>query len=319
MGPDTMGDGFIYKGLIATFYKSFEDAIAFNECDFIVWGSLDYLKLSPIKTLSKISKDTYSGTSPSAKELETRNLYIYKKLSIENSSEDIKKIFDFNSEKSLIVISLIKVIDFIEFQNQILKYSQLKTLEIDVFETLGVGDRVVVFRGKRYEDIFDPLISLNSFCKNTYSIAGVANVFLKKNRFWERNKILFPNLILDEPDNRVDDNSYLTVKYILKESTRKSEKLIEVVSEIEAFRRKIVDIYSDSLLTSELNVVSYIEIGQYDIELKVEGHMHIVLQFLLDPEFGIANGRAKFYQEHIQDSKVIWQVPATYKLDEVQK
>jgi hypothetical protein len=277
--------------------------------DFFLWGASNFLYIDTFNSLSQFARaedDERNVNEPGVDQvIENRYLYIYKDPDVDLLPHNqINWIFQSDLERPLLVITLLKA-DLSPVISRVKDVASKVSLHYDFFKTLGQGTGVVVTRCKTYSQAISCLVELNGLNENTYSIAGVENPFAQQQPR-ATHSFLFSKL-LQTDDIAIAEPQAVAINYMLKEGNTSGNRVHEVVNRIKQLRRKIVDDFH--LSETDLKVWTYYEIGRFDIEVRIEGHIVHLLELLVNPDYGLATIESKFYKDNIFESRTTWKTP----------
>lgn len=299
------------QGIILRFYKSINPSENIpHENSFVLWGYMDYLSHHNFSSLRDCgNKKSLLRMSQGEQGLiEEQHLYLFKNPSLNNlrpNNKPLNWIFGQNKHNSLpplIVITQVRNFSPGDYLSWLGK-NDPQLIKTDLFQTLGHSSDVIIFRGYSYQQITNRVISLNEICESSYSIAGFTNckeAFLK-----HPAEALTKNTGHNQGSS--NSNSIVSIKYNLLKTNGTNPIL--------ATHNKITTIFdqynaSQTRAGQSVNAKINVILGRFDIELRLEGGQHHILNLLQNPKYGFARIDSAFYYEHIIESRTIWHTPA---------
>jgi hypothetical protein len=288
-----------------TLYKSvIAEAENVKKKDFVLWGPSDYLYVdvfSSLADLALIEDSEINNDNLSVLPLtEDRHLYLYKdKEANLFPKKALSWIFSFQRDYPLITITLLKAGNPKDVSALLAGQSYSGNYIFDVFKTIGKGSSVLVFRSNTYEPVLHSIVELNQLCENTYSIPGVQN---------DPSLTIFDSSKSEPSTSRVaEELASVTVEFMLKDNDGSRSRITGVIHSLNRlYQNARVDF---DIPADKLRLWSYLVIGRYDIEVRIEGHTTFILMLLLNPKYGLVNFESKFYKKNVFESRTTWKTP----------
>lgn len=296
------------NGIRITLYKSvMTDRAMPKRRDFLLWGASSFLYIDLFQSLSGVSQ--FEDRNIDLEELsespltENRYIYLYKDQDVDASSGHKPDwIFQHLPDNPLIVITLVKA-DLKQILSKIEEIADASLFKFDIYKTLGQEIGVIAFRCKSYSPVLNCIVQLNEISKNTYSIAGIENRTRARRK---SNSPLRVKRALEEPHEMC-----ASVNYLLKEGNASQNRVENAVRKIISLRKKAIQ--NLGIGERELDIQVYYEIGRFDIEVRIEGHIEYILELLLNSDYGLSNYKSAFYRKHVFESQTTWKIIASTK------
>ena len=262
---------------------------------------MDFLLYEPVNSLEEYysQKNIERGNPEYPGNIEEKHLYLYQ---VPNEAgENINSIFQPDDENPLIVLTQIEFEDKKAIKDLVKGDNSIRR---EVFYTFGINTIVIVFRGNSYEKIVDLIVDNSGNWRSSYSIAGVDRKMpVKIVPPYDKQALLYQNL--DKGEKQVND-SKVTVKYILKNCENSDNRVKRTIEEIKTLFIKFKNQFG--LDEFDIKIKLFIELGRYDLELRIYGNIAYILEWLLNPDFGLCQVGSDFYSNHILESSTIWHV-----------
>jgi hypothetical protein len=306
--PQAQTEGQSKNGIRITLYKSvISDRAMPKRKDFLLWGASSFLYIDLFQSLSEISQ--FEDGNIDLDDLnefpltENRYIYLYKDHTANLFPEyELDWIFHHLPDQPLIVITLVKA-DLKQISSKIEEIANVSLFQFDIYKTLGQEIGVIVFRCNSYSPVMDCIVQLNAISKNTYSIAGIENS--NKTRGKSNHLIELKGAFGEAPE------ICASINYLLKEGNVSRNRVENAVRKIASLKKRAVQDLGISERDLEIQV--YYEIGRFDVEVRIEGHIEHVLELLLNPHYGLSNYKSEFYRKHVFESQTTWKTVASIK------
>lgn len=280
---------------------------AHQQSPYVVWGPYDFLTIDRIDSLSNYQVHMRTSKKGETVGITKRSMFIYKDDETKaTSGHAIDWIFDtvHVDRYPLFVITLITANSCHEVCQFVMDEKRSPEYIYDVFKILSNETGVVIYRGKTYESIIRAIIHLNSICQNTYSISGIqiANPEILSG---SRGKNQPQALVLPNHWGEINNGQVLvSVDCRVRDRNQATGSLSDVVCAIQIAKENFL---TDFKLTDhELNVEAYYELGNFDLNLLLRGKMAFVVEFLLNPTYGLVNFQSSFYTKYMIESRTTW-------------
>jgi len=87
-----------------------------------------------------------------------------------------------------------------------------------------------------------------------------------------------------------------------KDGTKRVEETAKLIKQFEVdINKNITD------KDNHVKIKTYYELGQYDLEVRLNGPTPLILELLTTRVYGLTQFHSEFYKKHVSFSKTIWQ------------